>query len=75
MRKQVSEFKANTSEYKKEYGKANYARFSVTVPKAQESAVKAHATSKGESVNGLINNLLRSDMGLSVEEWKKSKQE
>ena len=73
MRKQVSEFKANTSEYKKEFTQANYSRISVTIPKARESAVKAHAQKKGLSVNGLINELLRSDMGLSLEEWKKGK--
>lgn len=73
MRKQVSEFKANTSAYKKEFTQANYSRISVTIPKAQEAAVKAHASSRALSVNGLINELLRSDMGLSMEEWKKGK--
>jgi len=70
MRKQVSEFKANTSEYKKEFTQANYSRISVTIPKGQESNVKAHAEKRGLSVNGLVNLLLRSDMGLSVAEWK-----
>lgn len=70
MRKQVSEHKANTSEYKKEFTQANYCRISVTVPKKQESVVKAHASSRGLSVNGLINLLLRSDMGLTDEQWK-----
>lgn len=70
MRKQTSAFKANTSEYKKEFTQANYSRISVTIPKAQEAAVKLHASHRGLSVNGLINELLRSDMGLSVAEWK-----
>lgn len=52
------------------YVKENYARLNIKVPKAQESAVKAHAESKGQSVNGLVNELLRVDMGLSEEEWK-----
>ena len=52
------------------YVEKNYARISVTIPKAQEVAVKAHAESKGQSVNGLVNALLRQDMGLSEEEWK-----
>lgn len=52
------------------YVEKNYARISVTIPKAQEAAVKAHAESKGQSVNGLVNALLRQDMGLSEEEWK-----
>ena len=54
------------------YVEKNYARISVTIPKDQEAAVKAHASRKGESVNGLINALLRQDMGLSEEEWKRS---
>lgn len=70
MRKQVSEFKANTSAYKKEFTQANYSRISVTIPKTQESVVKAHASSRGLSVNGLINELLRADMMLTVEQWK-----
>ena len=52
------------------YVKENYARLNIKVPKAQEAAVKAHAESKGQSVNGLVNELLRTDMGLSEEEWK-----
>lgn len=52
------------------YVEKNYARISVTIPKAQEDAVKAHASSKGQSVNGLVNALLRADMGLTEGEWK-----
>ena len=63
--------KASTTEYKRAFCENAYARISVTIPKAQESAVKAHAKEKGGgSVNGLINRLLREDMGLTVEEWK-----
>ena len=52
------------------YVKENYARLNIKVPKAQEAAVKAHAEIKGQSVNGLVNELLRIDMGISTEEWK-----
>ena len=62
--------KAATTEYKRAFVEKNYARISVTIPKEQESAVKAHAEKRGLSVNGLINELLREDMGLSVEAWK-----
>lgn len=62
--------KANTTEYKRAFVENAYARISVTIPKGQEASVKAHASSRGLSVNGLINELLRSDMGLSVEAWK-----
>lgn len=62
--------KANTTEYKRAFVESNYSRVSVTIPKKQEAAVKAHASSRGLSVNGLINQLLRSDMGLTVEQWR-----
>ncbi|MBQ9038116.1 MAG: ABC transporter ATP-binding protein [Clostridia bacterium] len=52
------------------YVKNNYDSFLVRVPKGRKQAVEAHAKSKGESVNGLVNALLRADMGLSEEEWK-----
>ena len=54
------------------YVKENYSRLNIKIPKAQESAVKAHASSKGESVNGLVNALLRADMGLTEAEWKQT---
>ena len=62
--------KANTTEYKRAFVENNYDRISVTVPKGRKQAVEAHAKSKGESVNGLVNRLLREDMGLSAEDWK-----
>ena len=62
--------KANTTEYKRAFVEKNYARISVTIPKMQENRVKEHAQSVGESVNGLINVLLRADMGLTDEEWR-----
>ena len=48
----------------------NYDRLNITIPKGQKEAVEAHASSKGQSVNGLVNDLLREDMGLSLEDWK-----
>ena len=52
------------------YIKANYERLNITIPKGQKRAVEAHAKGKGESVNRLVNGLLRADMGLSESEWK-----
>ena len=49
------------------YVRENYDRIGVTVPKGQKAAIEAHAKSKGQSVNGLVNALLRADMGLK--EW------
>lgn len=52
------------------YVKNNYDSFLVRVPKGRKQAVEAHAKQRGESVNGLVNALLRAEMGLSDDEWK-----
>ena len=52
------------------YISRNYDRINLTIPKGQKQAVEAHASSKGQSVNGLVNALLRADMGLTEDEWK-----
>ena len=57
------------------YVKENYSRLNIKIPKAQKAAVEAHAQRKGESVNGLVNALLRADMGLSEAEWKKGEEQ
>ena len=49
------------------YVRENYDRIGITIPKGCKPAVEAHAKSKGESVNGLVNALLRQDMG--VKDW------
>lgn len=58
------------TEWSRAYNEKAYARLAITIPKAQEAPVKAHAKSKGQSVNGLINSLLQADMGLTEDEWK-----
>ena len=42
----------------------------IVVPKELKGHIEAHAKSKGESVNGFINALLRDAAGLSESEWK-----
>lgn len=59
-----------SSAVKQRYNEKAYDRLAITIPKGRKSAIEAHAKSKGESVNGLVNALLRQDMGLSEEEWK-----
>lgn len=56
--------------YKRAYNEKNYSRLAITIPISQKEAVEDHASSKGQSVNGLVNDLLREDMGLSLEDWK-----
>lgn len=50
------------------YMKENYDELKVRVPKGQKEAIKAHAETKGESVNGYINRLIDEDMGRDKEE-------
>ena len=56
---------------KRRYNEKSYDRLAITVPKGQKAAIEAHARAQGESINGLVNRLLRADMGLSAEEWKR----
>jgi len=52
-----------------------YDRIQLVVPKGRKADIEAYAKAKGESVNGLMNMLLRADMGLTEEEWKRSAEE
>ncbi len=56
--------------YKQAYNERAYARLAITIPKARKAAVDEYARSKGESINGLINNFLRESLCMSEEEWK-----
>lgn len=57
------------------YMKNNYDELKIRVPKGRKADVEAHAKHKGESVNGLVNALLRADMGVPEEDWKKDTEE
>ena len=52
------------------YVKANYDSFLVRIPKGRKQSVESFARDRGESVNSLVNGLLRDAMGLSEDEWK-----
>lgn len=58
------------TEWTRAYNEKAYDRISVTIPKGRKATVEAYAKSQGETVNGLINNLLQRETGLSTEEWK-----
>lgn len=57
---------------KNKYNATNYDNLRIVVPKGKKQAIEAHAKAKGQSVNGLVNALLRQDMGLSEKEWKQA---
>ena len=52
------------------YTSKAYDRLNIVIPKGKKEAVEAYASSKGQSVNGLVNELIRENMGLTLEEWK-----
>lgn len=53
------------------YMAANYDEIKVRVPKGRKATVEAVAQAQGESINGLVNSLLRGAAGLSEADWKK----
>jgi len=44
------------------YVKANYDRQEITMPKGKKETIKAHAESRGESVNAFINRAIDETM-------------
>lgn len=60
---------------KDRWNKNNYEEVKIRIPKGRKADVEAHAKGKGESINGLVNGLLRADMGLSEDEWKQKPEE
>lgn len=65
----------NQTDYKRKFNEVAYDRISVTIPKGRKTAVEAYAKSQGETVNGLINNLLQRETGMTAEEWKARSEE
>lgn len=61
-----------SSRVKDRYNAKAYDEMKIRVPKGQKAAVEAYAKQKGESVNSLVNLLLREDMGVSEGAWKRS---
>jgi len=62
-------------EYNKEYAKKYLGKLDeikVRIPKGRKATVEALAAERGQSVNGLINELLRAAAGLTEDEWKES---
>jgi len=47
-----------------------YDRIQLVVPKGRKTDIEAFAKANGESVNGLMNGLLRKALRMSEEEWK-----
>lgn len=52
------------------YMKENYDRVNLTLPKGKKDAIKAHAESRGESLNAFINRAIDEAMERDAEEMK-----
>lgn len=63
------------TEWSRAFNEKAYDRLAVTVPKGRKATVEALAAERGQSVNGLINELLRVAAGMTEEEWKASRNE
>ena len=57
------------------YMAANYDEIKVRVPKGRKAEIEVYANQSGESINGLVNRLLRNTLGQSEEEWKRAADE
>ena len=53
---------AGKTDYKNQWQKENVDRINLTVPKGKKERIKAHADSKGQSVNGFINEAIDEKM-------------
>ena len=59
-----------SSAVKNRYNAKAYDQLPIRVPKGRKAAIDAYAKERGESVNGLVNNVLRELLGMSEEDWK-----
>ena len=59
-----------SSAVKNRYNAKAYDQLPIRVPKGRKAAIDAYAKERGESVNGLVNNVLREMLGMSEEDWK-----
>lgn len=64
-----------SSAAKNRYNKSAYDQFLTVVPKGRKQEIAVYAETLGVSTNGLVNQLLRQAMGMSLEEWKRKPEE
>ena len=64
-----------SSAVKQRYNEKAYDRLAITIPKGKKASVDEYAAAHDGSVNGLVNRLLRTELGLSEEEWKRATDE
>ena len=60
-----------SSTVKNRYNQKTYDRVEIVIPNGRKADITAHAQSKGLSVNGLVGELLRADLNMTEEEWRR----
>ena len=60
---------------KDRWNRQNYEEIKVRLPRGRKADITAHAQSKGLSVNGLVGDLLRADLNMTEEEWRRKPDE
>ena len=70
-RKTISEARKRANKKWNDENQARrYDRIQLVVPKGRKADIEKHVKMTGDSVNGLMNTLLREAIGMSEEEWK-----
>ena len=54
------------------YMAANYDEVKIRIPKGRKVDIDAYAKLHGQSINSLMNGLIRDTLGMSEEDWKRS---
>lgn len=59
-----------TYEVTQRYQNKAYDRISIVVPKGRRKDIADYTSMNGETINGLVNKFLQTELGMSQEEWK-----
>ena len=60
-----------SSAVKNRYNAKAYDQLPIRIPKGRKADVEAYASAHGETVNGLVNKLLRQLLDMPEDQWKK----
>ena len=64
-----------SSTVKNRWNKKAYDQLPIRVPKGRKKDIEAFAKAQGQSVNGYVSTLIREDMCVSEEDWKRREKE
>lgn len=64
-----------TAAVKNRYNAKAYDRLSIVIPIGRKADCDAYAAAHGTTLNGLVNQLLQQQLGMSLEEWKRKPEE